>query len=144
MLSLGTLLSIAIRPAVSTGKESCLGDTQQESQGLEAHRGTDEHHGRRNEAPADHDRGNPKACADSMQNKVAWYLEQAVADEKHAGAKAESGRTEFQIGIHVQRSEADIDPVEPCGDIEYKQERYQAARDVSERHDSQDLSIIRS
>jgi hypothetical protein len=58
-----------------------------------------------------------------MQYEVAWDLEQAVADKKHPCAESECFRAEFQLSIHLQSGESDVNPVEPRRNVQYEEKR---------------------
>ena len=75
------------------------------------------------------------------ERRVAWHLKQAVTQKEHAGAKAERSRTESEIGIHLERRKPYVNPIEPCYDVEEKQKRDQAARDLAQSHDSNIWSL---
>src|SRR3954451_1238971 len=65
-----------------TGKEAGLAGAQEETQDIE-HRGVlGEPQKQRDEAPAGHDPGEPEPGSDPLENDVARYLEDKIADEE--------------------------------------------------------------
>jgi hypothetical protein len=62
-------------------------------------------------------------------SQIARHLEDEIADEEDAGAPGEYRRREFQLGVHGQRGEAEIDAVEVGQEIGQHQERNQPPRD---------------
>jgi hypothetical protein len=46
-----------------------------------------------------------------LQSKIVWHLEQEIADEEDAGARAEDRGREPEIVVHGESGEADIDAV---------------------------------
>ncbi len=47
-----------------------------------------------------------------MQQQVARYFQQHVAEEEDAARETKHRWTETQLLVHVQRGETDIDPVQ--------------------------------
>src|SRR6202042_3755947 len=78
---------------------------------------------RRDDAPADHDAGDPAPRPEPVEREVARDLEHGVADEQDAGADAELGRGKAELLIHGERRKADIGAVEVVDDIGEGQER---------------------
>ena len=115
------------------GQEAGFGDAEQEAQHVEARSAPHEHHRDRQDAPRDHDARDPAARADAHEDQVARHLEQRVADEEDAGAEAVDGGAEAEVGVHLQRREADVDAVEPGDDVEQQQERQEPPPDLGQR-----------
>ena len=106
-------------------KESGFGDAQEKAQDVEARRPLHEGAGGRDRAPDDEDREHPAPRAEAHEHQIGGHLEQRIADEEDAGAEAEDGRREAEIGVHRQRREADIHPVDEADEIEQPDERDQ-------------------
>ncbi|MNR24438.1 hypothetical protein D3C85_1415160 [compost metagenome] len=85
----------------NAGKESRLGDTDQQPQRVEGQRRLDEHHCRRQKTPADHDPGNPATSAEAVQGDVAGNFEDQITEEEYPRAQAINGFTEFQVIEHL-------------------------------------------
>ncbi|MNQ80985.1 hypothetical protein D3C85_959840 [compost metagenome] len=105
-----------------TGQETGFGGAEEEAQDIELRRGGDEHGAGREQAPGDHDAGDPQLGADLLQHQVARHFEEDVADEEQAGSKAVGRLAELQVFEHLQLGEADVDAVEVGGQIAEAQE----------------------
>jgi hypothetical protein len=83
------------------GEEAGLGHAQDEAQDVEllhvAHPG--EQQG--DDAPADHDAGEPAPGAELVKGKVAGDLQQDVADKEDAGCETELRCREGEVGVHA-------------------------------------------
>jgi hypothetical protein len=100
-----------------TGKEACLGKTEQEPYGHEAIGADREGGTTRDDPPGDHDPRDPEAGADLFENEIARHLEQDIAPEERARSHAVPCRIEADVLVHRQRREADIDAVEVAEEI---------------------------
>ena len=109
------------------GEEARLGGAEEETEGVEARHAAHEHHGRRDDAPGDHDARHPHARAHPVHDQVARHLEEEVADEEDARAEAVDGVREAQVLPHLERREADVDAVEVGDHVEDEHEGDQAA-----------------
>ncbi|MOA25544.1 hypothetical protein D3C78_1462750 [compost metagenome] len=76
----------------------------------------DERHHCGDDAPGEHDAGQPDTCADFLQQHVGGHLEQRVADEEQACAQSVGGSADTQVMFHVRAHETDIDPVDVVED----------------------------
>ena len=85
-----------------------------------------EHEGRGNEAPRDHDPGDPDARPDLLQDHVARHFEDEVADEEDARAEPVDRVAELQVVRHLQLGESDVDAVQERDDVAQEQEGDQA------------------
>ena len=94
------------------GKETSLGNAQQEAQEVEHLRRRHPHHGQGDEAPGHHDACDPASRPDLVQDDVAGHLEEKIADEEDARAQAINRLAEPQIRAHLQLGEADIDAIQ--------------------------------
>lgn len=87
------------------------------------------HHGRRNHSLDDHDAGDPEACSDPMQNKVAGHFEQEIPDEKQPRAPAVDrvvvGGIHSKSLLELQPGKTHVDSIDICDDIAEKQQRDQ-------------------
>ncbi len=99
-------------------EEAGFGHPQQEAQPVEAERPPDEHHGRRQEPPRDHEAGDPNARAQSRQDEVAGDPERHVAEKEDTGSEAVDGGAEAQVGVHLERGNPDVGPVQEAHDVE--------------------------
>jgi hypothetical protein len=61
-------------------EESRLGHAEQETEHIEAHRAADEHRRRGQQAPNDHDQGEPAAGAEAVERQVARYSGEDVSE----------------------------------------------------------------
>ena len=112
-------------------EEAGLGHTEHEAQDDElleaAHPGEQQ----RDDAPADHDAGEPAAGAELVQGEVAGHLEQDVADEEDARREAELGGGEREVVVHaVGGGEADRRAVEVVDEEHQRDERHQPHGDL--------------
>ena len=112
------------------GKKSGFGKTQKESKGNKARPVPGDRHQAGNDAPAHHDPGDPEPRSDAVQDVIARYLEQGVADEEAPGPPTEENGRKPEIAVHRQRGKADVDPVEISRDIANDKEGDEAARDL--------------
>ena len=126
------------------GEEARLGRAQQHADQIEgvlvAHPGgagdvRNERHGARENAPAQHDAGDPFARAEPLEQQVGWHLEDEIGDEEDAGAEAERGLRQAEVGVHRQRGEADIDAVQIGDEVAEHQEGDEPPRDLRDRPD---------
>ena len=115
------------------GKNPASAIAEQDAHRVEAPLSDDEHHRHRDEAPDDHDSGDPDASADSLQDQIARYLEQAVAQKEEAAAQPVGGVAQAQIPLKFGRSEPDVDPVDVRDHVAEEHERDQAADDAGNR-----------
>src|SRR5262249_8740023 len=101
---------------------------QQEAQHVELSGGAHKHHCRSNDAPANHDPGDPAPGSNTVQYEVARHFKQAISEKEDTGAEAECGRAELESIIHLQCGKSDIHAVEPRDDVKHKQEWNEALR----------------
>ena len=126
------------------GKEAGLGHAKQHADQVEAvlvaepgsaGDGGDERHGARQDAPAQHDPGDPFAGAEAFEHEVGRHLEDEIGDEEDAGAEAERGRGQPKVLVHRQRRKADVDAVEIGDEVADDQERHEPLRDFGDSAD---------
>jgi hypothetical protein len=103
-------------------EEPRFGDAEQEAHDVEHPLAVNEHHRRRDDAPRDHDPGDPDPRAKLLEEDVARHLEEKVADEEDPGAKGEGGITEREVLDHLQLREAHVHPVQVGQDVAEEQE----------------------
>jgi hypothetical protein len=108
------------------GVEARLGRAQQEAQHIELRGRGHEHHGRRDQAPHDHDAGNGGLGAYAVHQHVAGHLEEEIADEEQPGSQPVHGLAELQVGQHVQLGKAHVHAVQVGRDIAGHDEGQQA------------------
>ena len=84
-----------------------------------------EHERRGNEAPCDHDAGNPDARPDPLQDHIARHFEDEVADEEDARAEPVYRIAVLEVARHLQLGESHIDAIQEGNDVTQKQERNQ-------------------
>lgn len=101
---------------------------QQEAHHVEHGRRGHEHHGRRDDAPRDHDPRDPDACAHAVQDHVARHFKEEVTDEEDAGAEPVDGLAELEVVEHLQLGKAHVDAIEIRDHVAQQQERNQAPR----------------
>jgi hypothetical protein len=80
-----------------------------------------EHEGRGNNAPCDHDAGNPDARPDPLQDHVARHFEDEVADKEDACAEPVDCIAELQVARHLQLGESHIDAIQEGDDVAQEQ-----------------------
>ena len=127
-----------------TGKEAGLRDAEQEAGDEKAGFATDETHRDRHDPPRHHDAGKPDARADLGQDQVARHFADEVADEKKPGTPAEHRGREPQIGVHRQRRQADVEPVDDADQVGQQQERQHAPRHLAHERLFFDLRHVHS
>ena len=113
------------------GKEPGLGGAEQEAQHQERDRPADQRERRRHEAPGDHDARDPGARAEPLQRQVGGHFEDEVANEEDAGAETVGLRVDADRLVHLQRGEADVDPVDVADQVGQQQERHQPPGDAA-------------
>jgi hypothetical protein len=112
-------------------EEPGLGGAEQKPQHQERGWPADQRERRRDQAPRDHDARNPGARAEPLQRQVAGHFEDEVADEEDAGAETVGLRVDADRLVHLQRGEADVDPVDVADQVGQQQERHQPPRDAA-------------
>ena len=112
------------------GEETGFSDAEQETHKGEAGPAADEHHRRSDEAPGDHDAGDPMPWTESGKGEVAGQVKGRGAQEEEAGAEAVDGVSEVQVVLHFERGEADVDAVEVRKNVEEEDVRDQAPTDL--------------
>src|ERR1700737_194412 len=114
-------------------KETGFRHAEQKAHCVEAPDPADDRHQCGDDTPGHHDPRDPAAGAEFFERQIARHLEDEIADEEDAGAPCEHRRREFQLGIHGQRGEAEIDAIEIGKEIRQHQERNQPPRDRADR-----------
>src|SRR5262249_39745877 len=79
------------------------------------------------QAPGDHDAGNPEPCPEPLERQIARHLKEEVAEKEDPGAPAEHRRGEAEIAVHLQRGKTDIDPIEVAEEVAERDEGNDAA-----------------
>ena len=92
-------------------EEACLGHAEAESGDVELHRRADEEHAHGDEAPGEHDAGEPAAGAEAVQREVRRDLADSVAEEEDSRAEAVHRSAEVQGLVHLQGGEGDVGAV---------------------------------
>ena len=87
----------------------------------------DQHHRRGNDAPGDHDPGDPRTGPETLQQDVAGDFEEEIPDEEDAGPDSEGGVAQGQVLEHLQLGKADVHPVQVRENVAQEQKRNQAA-----------------
>ena len=80
--------------------------------------------------------------AEPLQRQVARHFQQEVADEEDAGAQAVGLRVDADRLVHLQRGEADIDPVDVADQVGQQQERHQPPEHPPHRRGFQALVLV--
>ena len=94
------------------GRQSGFGHAQQEAQQIELPGSLDKGEGAGDQAPGDHNAGDPAARADAMQDQVAGHLKEKVTEKKDPGAEAVDRFAQREIVHHLQLGEADVDAIQ--------------------------------
>ena len=97
-----------------------LGQSETKAQDVEASWGSDKDQRGRNDPPGHHEDDNPSSRAETFKDQVAGYLEDKVAQEKHACSASVHHIIEAKLLLHLQGSEPDIHPVQIGNDVEQK------------------------
>ena len=100
------------------GEEASLTDAEQKAHEKERVWAFDEAHTGGDNAPRDHDAGDPEARADLVEEQVAGQIEETLAKEEDAGSGAVDGGREHEVATHFECGEADVDAVEVGKDVE--------------------------
>src|ERR1700730_3885455 len=114
-----------------TREKSGLGDAQQETHDCEARRACDHGGQARQDAPGDHDPGDPYSGADLFQDHVARDLEYGIPPVKHADSEPEGGRRNTEVAAHGEPREAHIDPIDIGEHIRQDRKRQQTQIDLA-------------
>ena len=86
----------------------------------------DEGSQRRHDSPGNHDPADPLSGAPALDDQGSGDFEDQVADEEHAHAEAEGRLGEaqrFQVGLHSELGEADVDAVDIGDHVAHEQDR---------------------
>jgi hypothetical protein len=113
-----------------SGKESGLSRAEQKSQPVKLSLRLYEAHKYGDDAPGNHDAGNPAPRTPFFDDNAAWNLQQEISDEEDAGAKTDHLVVELKVGPHLQSGKANIHSIEIGNDVEQKQVRHQSAHDA--------------
>ena len=84
----------------------------------------DKSHARRQDAPGDHDPGDPQPCAHAVHDQVAGHFHQGISEEEQPGAKTVGRRGDPQIDGHVGFGQRNIGPVQKADDVSKNQHRH--------------------
>jgi len=87
------------------GKEAGFGGAEKKPQRIERGGGMYGVHAARDDAPADHEGGDPAAGADALQRQVGGNLKQKIAEEENSRAEAVDRVAEAELGLHLQGGE---------------------------------------
>ena len=100
-----------------SGEEAGFGGAKEKSHPVKVGLVLDEAHDDGQDAPRDHDAGNPQACAPDLHEKAPWHLEQEITNEEDArpGAKVIFGNVE--VLFHLRERVPDIDAVQDRDDV---------------------------
>jgi hypothetical protein len=112
-------------------EEARLGDTEEEPQPVEP--GGAAHPGEQggDDAPRDHDAGQPDAGAELVEGQVGGDLQDDVADEEDPGREPElGGRHGEVLGHAVRAGEPDGGAVQVVDEEHQGYERHQSCRDL--------------
>src|SRR5690606_39306331 len=113
-----------------TWQEAGLCRTQHKTQDVELRGCGDKHGQARQDAPGNHDAGNPQLGAHTFQNQVAGYLEQDVTQKEQARAQAVRSLAPLQMNEHLQLGKAYVDSVQIRSLIKKTQEWDQTPDDL--------------
>ena len=112
-------------------EEAGLGKAQQHADDVKAGRAGDEGHCPREDAPGEHDPGDPLARAEALQHQVGGDFEHKVGEEEDTGAKPERGLGQADIMAHGELGETHVHPVEIGNEVAQDQEWQQPHRDAA-------------
>src|SRR4029077_1292720 len=94
------------------GKESGFGGAEKKAQRIKRSDGVNGEHAAGDDAPTDHQEGDPSAGGDALQRQVCGNLKQEIAEEENSRAKAVDRVAEPELRLHLQGGKADVDAVE--------------------------------
>ncbi len=115
------------------GKESGLGYAEQQTDDVEAEHAGHQRLRARDDAPGEHDAGDPAPRTEAVEQQIAGHFEEKIGDKEHAGRAAERGGRKAQILAHGGAGETDIHPVEIGDEIAEHQKRHDTAGDLAHR-----------
>src|SRR5450830_1260340 len=115
------------------GKETGLRHAEQEAQYVERGLTLDECHGRRRDAPGQHDAREPGLGAELLQQHVGRHFKDRITDKEQTGAEAIGGRADADIGSQVGAHETDVDAVNVIDDEHDHKQRQDALLDFGYR-----------
>ena len=128
------------------GKEASLGDAEDETQRIEAVGAPNERMAHREDAPAQHDAGDPDARAGFLHDEVARHLKEEIADEEDARTNSEGGRRQADVLVHRQGGEADVHAIEIGSEITPDEKRNEPPRNFCDDFtgiDAQEMDSLR-
>ena len=77
------------------------------------------------DAPAQHDAGDPEPRAEPVQGEVGGHFQQEVGDEEQPRAEAVGRLRQAERRVHLQLGEADVHAVQVGDEIAHHQERHE-------------------
>ena len=77
-------------------------------------------HARSDDAPGDHDAGDPEPRTDLAEEQIAGQIKKPLAEKENPRTCAVDRGREHQIAAHLERCEPDIDPIQVGQDIQKK------------------------
>ena len=83
----------------------------------------------RDDAPRDHQHGDPAKGTHTLQHVIAGDGEQQIAEEEDACREPEERVADTEVVIHRERSEADVHAIQECYKVQQDQRRCNAERD---------------
>ncbi len=113
-------------------EEAGFGETQQDTQRVEARGALHQGHGHGHDPPTDHDARHPDARSHPLEDEVARDFEKKVAEEEEAGAEAVGRVADPEIPLHVAGGERDVDPVQVGDHVAQEHEGHEAPDHLSE------------
>ena len=114
-------------------EESGLGGAQQEPDDVVGAFAVDQAHGGGEDAPRDQDAGQPLPGSEPVHARVAGNLEEGVAEEEDAGAKAVGSSVQANVLAHGELGESDVVAVQVGNEVEQDNQGHDAAADLAER-----------
>src|SRR5262249_3033313 len=85
------------------------------------------------QAPGNHDAGDPFAGAPTLDDDGAGNFEDQIAEEEHAGAETVDPVAEVEDESHVEGDVHDIDGIQEIDYVEDKVLRHEACEDAATR-----------
>ncbi|MNN13142.1 hypothetical protein D3C81_1261640 [compost metagenome] len=110
------------------GEQARFGDPEQQAHDVERGFALDEGHARREQAPGDHDAGDPEACAHPMHDQVAGYFGQGVGEEEQAGAQAVGRCRQAEVDAHAGLGQGNVGPVKEAHHVDNDEQWHQFAQ----------------
>ena len=117
-------------------KETALGQSQQEADGIEFCRAVNQAGKGSQPSPTNHDGGDPFPGAPGLRQHGAGNFQETISEEEYARAEAKNFVRKMQLASHVQTREADVHAIDERRNVEQKQKWNQPPRNFASCRDA--------